>query len=346
MRPPCRRTRTPQKARPAAAAGAAETGRGQALRPRPADLSCSRLSEAYCREPFRLSRRRPPCRGRGAARHRRGRRHAVLLLFDGDADAPLRGLFQGLRRPRRAGLLRHEGEFQPGGAAARWPGSAPAPTWSRKASCARALAAGIPAEQDRVLRRRQDRRARWTSRSRPASCASTSNPSRNSSCCRRAPWPMGKTAPVSLRINPDVDARTHTKISTGKAENKFGIPLAARARGLCPRRRAARHPGRRHRHAYRQPDHRPAALRRRLRAAGRAGRARCAPTATPSSHVDLGGGLGIPYQHDNDAAARCPTPMPRSCSKHVGKLGLQGDVRAGPADRRQCRHPRHRGDLS
>ena len=34
----------------------------------------------------------------------------------------------------------------------------------------------------------------------------------------------GKTAPVSIRINPDVDARTHKKISTGKKENKFGIP--------------------------------------------------------------------------------------------------------------------------
>ncbi|HRP79428.1 MAG TPA: alanine racemase, partial [Aquamicrobium sp.] len=33
----------------------------------------------------------------------------------------------------------------------------------------------------------------------------------------------GHAAPVSLRINPDVDARTHRKISTGKAENKFGI---------------------------------------------------------------------------------------------------------------------------
>ena len=35
---------------------------------------------------------------------------------------------------------------------------------------------------------------------------------------------LGRTAPVSLRINPDVDARTHAKISTGKAEDKFGIP--------------------------------------------------------------------------------------------------------------------------
>ena len=35
---------------------------------------------------------------------------------------------------------------------------------------------------------------------------------------------LGRVAPVSLRINPDVDARTHAKISTGKAEDKFGIP--------------------------------------------------------------------------------------------------------------------------
>src|ERR1700722_19304851 len=37
---------------------------------------------------------------------------------------------------------------------------------------------------------------------------------------------MGRTARVALRINPDVDAGTHAKITTGKAENKFGIPYA------------------------------------------------------------------------------------------------------------------------
>ncbi len=36
---------------------------------------------------------------------------------------------------------------------------------------------------------------------------------------------IGSIAPVALRINPDVDAKTHAKITTGKAENKFGIPL-------------------------------------------------------------------------------------------------------------------------
>src|SRR4029079_14999110 len=37
---------------------------------------------------------------------------------------------------------------------------------------------------------------------------------------------LGTKAPTVLRINPDVDAKTHSKISTGKAENKFGIDIA------------------------------------------------------------------------------------------------------------------------
>ena len=42
---------------------------------------------------------------------------------------------------------------------------------------------------------------------------------------------MGRRAPVSFRINPDVDARTHAKISTGKFDNKFGVPIS-RARQI------------------------------------------------------------------------------------------------------------------
>lgn len=38
---------------------------------------------------------------------------------------------------------------------------------------------------------------------------------------------MGRKAPIAIRVNPDVDAKTHAKITTGKSENKFGIPLAA-----------------------------------------------------------------------------------------------------------------------
>src|SRR6202051_4339692 len=45
---------------------------------------------------------------------------------------------------------------------------------------------------------------------------------------------MGRTARISLRVNPDVDSGTHAKISTGKSENKFGVPLA-RARAVYAR---------------------------------------------------------------------------------------------------------------
>ena len=51
---------------------------------------------------------------------------------------------------------------------------------------------------------------------------------------------MGRTARVSVRVNPDVDAGTHAKISTGKSENKFGIPIS-RARAVYAR--AAKLPG-------------------------------------------------------------------------------------------------------
>jgi diaminopimelate decarboxylase len=42
---------------------------------------------------------------------------------------------------------------------------------------------------------------------------------------------LGKTAPITIRVNPDVDAKTHEKIATGKSENKFGIPIS-RARAV------------------------------------------------------------------------------------------------------------------
>jgi diaminopimelate decarboxylase len=51
---------------------------------------------------------------------------------------------------------------------------------------------------------------------------------------------LGRKAPIAFRINPDVDAGTHAKISTGKSENKFGIP---EARALEAYAKAARLPG-------------------------------------------------------------------------------------------------------
>jgi diaminopimelate decarboxylase len=131
----------------------------------------------------------------------------------------------------------------------------------------------------------------------------------------------GKTAPVSLRINPDVDAKTHKKISTGGAENKFGVPWQ-RARDVY--RRMAELPGIRavgiDMHIGSQiTDLQPyddayallAELAGMLRADGHA-----------IEHIDLGGGLGIPYRTDNN-----PPPLPDAYAaivkKHVSKLGLK-----------------------
>ncbi|UVK41909.1 diaminopimelate decarboxylase [Mesorhizobium sp. AR07] len=132
---------------------------------------------------------------------------------------------------------------------------------------------------------------------------------------------LGKVAPISLRINPDVDAKTHKKISTGKAENKFGIPWQ-RARQVYAR--AAQLPGIRitgidthigSQITELQPFDDAFALLvdlvGTLRADGHA-----------IEHVDLGGGLGIPYRVDNN-----PPPLPDAYAqivrKHVTRLGLK-----------------------
>lgn len=109
----------------------------------------------------------------------------------------------------------------------------------------------------------------------------------------------GRTAAISLRVNPDVDARTHAKIATGKAENKFGIPIS-RARTVYAH--AAKLAGVRvagvDMHIGSQiteltPFDDAFALLsdfvRTLRADGHR-----------IEHVDLGGGLGIPYRDDID----------------------------------------------
>jgi len=110
----------------------------------------------------------------------------------------------------------------------------------------------------------------------------------------------GKTARISVRVNPDVDAGTHAKISTGKSENKFGVPIA-RARAVYAH--AAKLPGIQVTgvdvHIGSQiTDLAPleAAFRilaefvQVLRADGHT-----------ISHVDFGGGLGIPYYMDREA---------------------------------------------
>ncbi len=110
---------------------------------------------------------------------------------------------------------------------------------------------------------------------------------------------LGKKAPVSLRINPDVDARTHAKISTGKSDDKFGIPymdalrvyeIAARLPHIEPCG-VDMHIG--SQITQLQPFRDAFALLRQLvrdlRAEGHT-----------IHHVDLGGGLGIPYGDENE----------------------------------------------
>jgi diaminopimelate decarboxylase len=109
-----------------------------------------------------------------------------------------------------------------------------------------------------------------------------------------------KTARISVRVNPDVDSGTHAKISTGRSENKFGIPLL-RARAVYAR--AAELPGievtgvdmhigsqitdlARMETAFRML----AEFVQALRADGHT-----------ISHIDFGGGLGIPYYRDREA---------------------------------------------
>jgi diaminopimelate decarboxylase len=131
----------------------------------------------------------------------------------------------------------------------------------------------------------------------------------------------GVRAPISIRVNPDVDAKTHRKISTGRSENKFGIPIS-RARDVYAE--AARLPGLEiagvDTHIGSQiTDLEPfdnatqllAELARDLMADGHR-----------LHHIDVGGGLGIPYREDDP-----PPPDPRAYAevirRHTRDLGLK-----------------------
>jgi diaminopimelate decarboxylase len=121
----------------------------------------------------------------------------------------------------------------------------------------------------------------------------------------------GRSVAISVRVNPDIDAKTHHKIATGKSENKFGIPIS-RARAVYAH--AAKLPGIKaagvDMHIGSQiTDLDPfgnaftllAEFVRELRGDGHA-----------ISHIDLGGGLGIPYRDDNE-----PPPHPEQYAQVV-----------------------------
>ena len=131
----------------------------------------------------------------------------------------------------------------------------------------------------------------------------------------------GRAAHISVRVNPDIDAKTHHKIATGKAENKFGIPIS-RAREVYAN--AAKLPGLKvagvDMHIGSQiTDLDPfgnaftllAEFVRTLRSDGHT-----------ISHVDLGGGLGIPYRDDNE-----PPPRPEAYAEVVKRATRDLDCR-------------------
>ena len=168
----------------------------------------------------------------------------------------------------------------------------------------RARLAGIPPQEDHVLGRRQDRARTGAGgrRRHPLRQCGIGAGARTAGFDRRHQGPH--RAGLSIRVNPDIDAKTHAKIATGKAENKFGIPIS-RAREVYAR--AAKLAGVRvigvDMHIGSQiieldPFGDAFALLAEfvgvLRADGHA-----------ISHVDVGGGLGIPYREDNE-----PPPDP------------------------------------
>jgi diaminopimelate decarboxylase len=138
---------------------------------------------------------------------------------------------------------------------------------------------------------------------------------------------LGVKAPIALRVNPDVDAKTHAKIATGKSENKFGIPIAAARRVYA---KAASmdgidvvgvdvHIG------SQLTDLAP------FRAAFTKVRELTESLYEDGHNIrrlDLGGGLGIPYVRSNEAP---PLPMDygQVIRETVGDMGLEIEIEPG-----------------
>jgi len=138
---------------------------------------------------------------------------------------------------------------------------------------------------------------------------------------------LGKVAPITVRVNPDVDAKTHAKIATGKAENKFGIPIS-KAREVYAEAASLKglevvgidvHIGSQltDLQPYEDAFNKVAELTETLRADGHDIR-----------RLDLGGGLGIPYQRSNEAP---PLPMEYGevIRRTVGHLGCEIEIEPG-----------------
>ena len=138
---------------------------------------------------------------------------------------------------------------------------------------------------------------------------------------------MGVVAPITIRVNPDVDAKTHAKIATGKSENKFGIPIS-RARevyALAGGMEALDVIGIDVHIGSQLTDLTPfelaykkvAELTEQLRSDGHDIR-----------RLDLGGGLGIPYARDNQAPP-LPSDYGALVKRTLGHLGCEIEIEPG-----------------
>jgi diaminopimelate decarboxylase len=131
----------------------------------------------------------------------------------------------------------------------------------------------------------------------------------------------GRTARVAIRVNPDVDAKTHAKISTGKAENKFGIPYAqapqlyAEARTLPGIEVAGIHMHIGSQITELEPFRNAFRLLRELAQA-------LVRDGHPLRHLDIGGGLGVPYMSGGEVAPP-PSAYAAVAKELLGDLGLK-----------------------
>jgi diaminopimelate decarboxylase len=130
---------------------------------------------------------------------------------------------------------------------------------------------------------------------------------------------MKRTAPVALRINPDVDAHTHKHITTGVAESKFGIDLET---GLDLIRQWSRFPRLRlmglHLHIGSQITQAAPFIEAIRRVARLVEAARAA--GLPIQTINLGGGLGIVYKDEQPQTAQ---QFADAVLPHLRRLGLQ-----------------------
>lgn len=138
---------------------------------------------------------------------------------------------------------------------------------------------------------------------------------------------MGVTVPITVRVNPDVDARTHEKIATGRKGDKFGIPIS---RAVEVYARAASLPGLQvigidvhigsqltELAPFEAAYEKVAQLTRTLRAEGHR-----------IERLDLGGGLGIPYARSNEAP---PLPLDYGAMvrRVLGDLDVEIEIEPG-----------------